>query len=74
MDLYIDIMCEILSLSKDEVESAEYKKNSEWTSFNHLLLIAEIENRMGCTFNRSEIMRFKNFFDGIEILKEKGIL
>lgn len=74
MDVYIRIMCEVLSLPISEVETAEYKKCPEWTSFNHLVLITEIEDTMKCKFSRSEIMRFKSFKDGISILKEKGIL
>ncbi len=74
MELYISIMCEVLSITRNEVKSAKYKITSNWTSFNHLVLVTEIEEKMNCCFTRSEIMRFKSFYDGKEILKGKGLL
>jgi acyl carrier protein len=44
-----------------------------WDSFYHLELIASLEKIYNIHFDGKEIMRFRSYQSGLEILREKGI-
>ena len=50
-------------LSRDTLEN--------WDSFNHLLLISEIEKKLGIKFTITEIERIKSFRELKQIISDK---
>ena len=71
---YKSVMCDVLSLSPNDVEQAAYKASENWSSLTHLILIDRLEEEFGCTFTRVEIISFQSYEKGLSILREKGLL
>jgi acyl carrier protein len=44
-----------------------------WDSFHHLELIVSLEKIYNIHFDGKEIMRFRSYQSGLDILREKGI-
>jgi len=66
------IVAKILSIDEIKVNDALTMKNAEqWDSFNHLLLISEIEKKLGITFSIQEVEKIKSFRDLREIVSSK---
>jgi acyl carrier protein len=66
------IVAETLNIEKNEVsEKLTREKRAEWDSFNHLLLIAEIEKRMKITFTLQEVSSIQNYGDLKRIIEAK---
>ena len=67
-----EIAARVLNIDKSKVNANLSKDNAEeWDSFNHLLLISEIEKRLGVKFTASEIEKIKTFGDLESALKKK---
>ena len=47
----------------------------EWNSFNHTIMIAEVEKHFGITFKLKEMLGFKNVGDMVRVIesKQKGV-
>jgi len=67
------IVAKVLSIDEIKVNDSLTMKNTEqWDSFNHLLLISEIEKELGITFSIQEVEKIKSFRDLREIVSGKG--
>jgi acyl carrier protein len=56
------IFSKILGLNEDAINEDISKENTEeWDSFNHLLLISEVEKTFGITFSILEIENIKDY-------------
>lgn len=66
------IVMRVLNIEEDKI-IAELSRNTteEWDSFNHLLLINEIEKNLGIKFSISEVEKIKTFGQLQEIIAKK---
>ena len=67
------IVVKVLNIDEIEVNDTLTMENAkQWDSFNHLLLISEIEKKLGITFSIQEVEKIKSFKDLREIVSNKG--
>ena len=73
MDNLKKIVAKVLNIDEIRVNDSLSMSNAEeWDSFNHLLLISEIEKELGITFSIQEVEKIKSFRDLREIVSSKG--
>ena len=66
------IVVKVLNIDEIEVNDTLTMENAkQWDSFNHLLLISEIEKEMSITFSIQEVEKIKSFKDLREIVSSK---
>jgi len=61
----------VLSIDGGEVSDELSRGSGEWDSFNHLLLISEIEKEIDIKFTTQEIEKIKTFKDLREVVLSK---
>ena len=67
------IVAKVLNIDEIKVNDTLTMENAkQWDSFNHLLLISEIEKEMSITFSIQEVEKIKSFKDLREIVLDKG--
>ena len=67
------IVAKVLNIEEIRVNDSLTMENAEqWDSFNHLLLISEIEKNLGITFSIQEVEKIRSFKDIMEIVSSKG--
>jgi len=67
------IASKVLNIEESKVNDELTMDNAEqWDSFNHLLLISEIEKELGIKFSIQEVEKIKSFKDLKEIVSSKG--
>lgn len=67
------IVAKVLNVDEIKVNDSLTMDNAEqWDSFNHLLLISEIEKKLGITFSIQEVEKIKSFKDLRETVSNKG--
>ena len=67
------IVAKVLNIEEIRVNDSLTMDNAEqWDSFNHLLLISEIEKNLGITFSIQEVEKIRSFKDIMEIVSSKG--
>ena len=67
------IVASVLNVDEIEVNDSLTMDNAEqWDSFNHLLLISEIEKKMGIKFSIQEVEKIKSFRDLRETASSKS--
>lgn len=72
---YIKVFSESLSLPpSSEVNSISISNCSTWDSVGHLHLVSQIEDTFQIILETSDILNFKSFTDGINILKKHSII
>lgn len=66
------IMTCVLNIRNGKIADDLSRDNNEnWDSFNHLLLISEIEKKMGIKFSISDVARIKTFKQLKEFITSK---
>ena len=71
MEKLKNILSRVLGIDESEVNDESARGSGEWDSFNHLLLISEIEKEMNIKFTTQEIERIKIFKDLREVVLSK---
>ena len=72
MEKLKNIMSKVLNVSEKEINEKISRGNPEaWDSFNHLLLISEIEKEMKIGFTIQEVERIKKFKDLVKVIAKK---
>ena len=67
------IVAKVLNVDEIKVNDSLNMGNVEqWDSFNHLLLISEIEKELGIIFSIQEVEKIKSFKDLREIASSKS--
>lgn len=67
------IVAKVLNIDEIKVNDSLTMENAEqWDSFNHLLLISEIEKNLGITFSIQEVEKIKSFKTLREIVLSKS--
>lgn len=55
------IVASVLGIRKDRIDSLTKSDCAEWDSFNHLMLMSEIEKKIGIKFTIKEIESIDSF-------------
>ena len=71
MEKLENILSRVLGIDEDKVNEGLERGSGEWDSFNHLLLISEIEKEMDVKFTTQEIEKIKTFKDLREAVLSK---
>ena len=71
MEKLKEILSRVLNIDERKVNDKLARGSGEWDSFNHLLLISEIEKEMNVKFVTQEIEKIKTFKDLREIVLSK---
>jgi len=66
------IVAKVLNVDESKVDELTMGNTEQWDSFNHLLLISEIEKELGIKFSIQEVEKMKSFKDLKEIAFSKG--
>lgn len=67
-----EIVSRVFGIDIDRVNDQLTHDNTEqWDSFNHLLLISEIEKEMNVSFTISEVEQIRTFKELREIISKK---
>ena len=69
-EIYKNVFISIFS--SKEIEKLEFGSPG-WDSAGHLILITELEKAFNITFKIEDILNFKSFKDGVDILKKYNI-
>ena len=69
----IGVFVSALGIAVEVAESAVFKETSGWDSVGHVNLMNEIEEAFDVSLEPDDILDFKSFKDGMEILKKNGI-
>jgi len=73
MEALKKIVAKVLNVDESKVDdSLTIDHTEQWDSFNHLLLISEIEKNLGIKFSIQEVEKIKSFKDLREIVLSKG--
>ncbi|MBU0667067.1 MAG: acyl carrier protein [Nanoarchaeota archaeon] len=68
------ILSNILQIDEDQISDETSPDNVEtWDSFNHLMIISEIENQLEIKFTMDEVRQIKNVGDITAILNIHGV-
>ena len=70
---YINCFVEALEVPADKVENLEYQGVESWDSVGHMSLVAAIEDAFDIMMDTDDIVDFRSFAKGIEILKKYDI-
>jgi acyl carrier protein len=73
MEKLKNLVSKVLQINIDQVDEHLSRDTADqWDSFNHLLLISEIEKEFGITFNIMEIEQIKLYTDLEDMVLRKG--
>ncbi len=68
------LFAQVLNINEKEVTEQTSRENmTEWDSFNHLLLINEIEKEFNIKFTMEEVEKIRTFKDIRRLAADKGI-
>lgn len=76
MEKYKNIFIKIFELNDKErefVEKMEYGNSDKWDSLNHMKLLSEVENAFDISMQIEDLLAFKSYIKGIEILKKYNV-
>lgn len=62
-----------LGIPRAEVEMAEFKVTRQWDSVGHVNLMNAIEEAFGISLEPDDILDFRSFKEGLEILKKYDV-
>lgn len=66
------IVSNVLDIQVEDVNEKLIRENNEnWDSFNHLLVVSEIERQIGIKFTMEEIENIKSYRDLEELVIKK---
>jgi len=72
MDQLKEIVARVLDIKIDMIDDNLKRDDTEkWDSFNHLLLISEIEKNLGVKFSISDVEKIKSFKELRQIVSGK---
>ena len=68
-----EVFATALETPHAEVEMAEFKATRQWDSVGHVNLINAIEEAFEISLEPDDILDFKSFKEGLEILKKYDV-
>lgn len=72
-DKLIKVFVSSLDISEAEAESAVFKETPQWDSVGHVNLMNAIEEAFDVSLEPDDILDFKSFAVGVEILQKYGV-
>ena len=73
LDKYKNAFLSTFPYSRGNVSTYEYQQTVGWDSVGQMILVSTIEESFHVIFSPDEILLFKSYDLGIQILSEKGI-
>ena len=74
IETYERLMREVLSIPEDtDLKTLERGVTSDWDSVGHVALVTALEDNFDIMFEIEDILNFKTYDQGIEILKKYGV-
>ena len=70
----IGVFVSALGIAAEVAEAAVFKETTGWDSVGHVNLMNEIEEAFDVSLEPDDILDFKSFEVGIEILKKYGVV
>lgn len=71
LELYDDVFKSLFNFKN--ASELKYGSNG-WDSAGHLILIAELESAFNIKLSLEDVLNFKSYLYGIEILKKYGVV
>ena len=68
-----EVFVSALEIPLAEVETAEFKVTREWDSVGHVNLMNAIEEAFEISLEPDDILDFRSFKEGLEILKKYDV-
>ena len=68
-----EVFATALEIPLAEVETAEFKVNRQWDSVGHVNLMNAIEEAFEISLEPEDILDFRSFKEGLEILKKYDV-
>jgi acyl carrier protein len=72
MDRYNNVFSTVMEVNVEDLGKMKYK-DGKWDSVGHMILISDLEDEFGLTFESEDIIEFDSYEKGIEIMKRYGI-
>lgn len=74
LEKYDHVFMDVLSLTSEDLQGdVTVGKTHDWDSLGHIQLITKIEDVFDIMFDTEDILNFKSYTEGKEILKKYGI-
>lgn len=73
LEKLINVFVSALGMQSDEVEDAVFKECQKWDSVGHVNLMNAVEEAFDVSLEPDDILDFKSFVAGAEILKRYGV-
>jgi len=73
LEKLVCVFVSALGIPADEAESAVFKETKGWDSVGHVNLMNAVEETFDVSLDADDILDFKSFNTGREILKKYGI-
>ena len=68
------LMARVFGLSKSDISESCTVENTEgWDSFNHLVLLEELEDTFSISVTIEDAERMLSYFDIVDVLVKKGV-
>lgn len=68
-----EVFANALEIPLGEVETAEFKVTRQWDSVGHVNLMNAIEEAFEISLEPDDILDFKSFKEGLEIMKKYDV-
>lgn len=74
-ELFDDVIRNSLELELNyDVSGAVRGETDNWDSIGHMVLIDNVENTFGIMMDPADILNFKSYDSGVEILAKYGVI
>jgi acyl carrier protein len=71
---YKNVFCSVFNVPENVLNEAfTFHDVEEWNSIAHFTLISELEDTFDVMFDTEDILHYRSFLNGIEILKRYGV-
>jgi len=73
MEKYIEVFTSTFGISGETAKTSSFKQTKQWDSVGHVNLMAAIEAAFDISLEPDDILDFRSFAVGHEILKKYGV-
>ena len=69
----IGVFASVFGITAAEAEMSAFRVTRQWDSVGHVNLMNSIEEVFGISLDPDDIIDFKSFSDGLDILRKYGV-
>ena len=73
LEKYNNAFCESFQIGEDCLPGLVYQSIDAWDSVGHMTLVAALEDAFDIMFDVDDILKFRTYRQGIEILEKYGV-